>query len=337
MKLVTVEIKQTKKNIVGLLVNFQNNETGVINLLSLVTKIMPEADKKIFENMLALIENSKISLDICNEILRLYEANKLEDEFILCDADFIYRSPVPQPPQVRDCLLFEEHLQNSYDALRKTRAEMEPDPEAALNQYKEKGLFRIPEVWYELPVYYKANRNSVIGHNEDIIKPKYTNKLDFELEFGCYLNSRVKDINEEEAERAIFGYSIFNDISARDIQSKEMQGQLGPTKGKDFDTGNVIGPCIVTADSIDPYNCQMIARINGDEVSRGNTSTISRSFANVVSYMSNSETLVPGEFIGSGTVGGGCGLEIGRFLEIGDVIELEVEGIGVLTNKIISA
>ncbi len=116
-----------------------------------------------------------------------------------------------------------------------------------------------------------------------------------------------------------------------------MQGQLGPTKGKDFDTGNVIGPCIVTADSIDPYNCQMIARINGEEVSRGNTSTISRSFANVISYMSNSETLVPGEFIGSGTVGGGCGLEIGRFLEIGDVIELEVEGIGVLTNKIISA
>ena len=138
MKLVTVEIKQTKKNIVGLLVNLQNNETGVINLLSLVTKIMPEVDTKIFENMLALIENSKISLDICNEILRLHEANKLEDEFILLDADFNYRSPVPQPPQVRDCLLFEEHLQNSYDALRKTRAEMEPDPEAALIQYKER-------------------------------------------------------------------------------------------------------------------------------------------------------------------------------------------------------
>ena len=192
MKLVTVEVKQTKKNIVGLLVNLQNNETVLINLLSLVTKIMPEVDTKIFENMLALIENSKISLDICNEILRLHEANKLEDEFILLDADFNYRSPVPQPPQVRDCLLFEEHLQNSYDALRKTRAEMEPDPEAALNHYKEKGLFIIPEVWYELPVYYKANRNSVIGHNEDIIKPKYTNKLDLNLNLGVILIAELK-------------------------------------------------------------------------------------------------------------------------------------------------
>jgi len=288
-----------------------------------------------FGDMLRFIENADLTLDVANQILDRYKSGNIPEAALADPSAVRFKSPIPQPPQIRDCLLFEEHLQNSYRGLRETRAKMESDPETALKEFEAKGLYQIPDIWYDIPLYYKANRFSVIGHDEQIIKPSYTSLLDFELEFGCFLKRRVKDISEQDAEQAIFGYAIFNDVSARDVQSKEMQGQLGPAKGKDFDTGNIIGPCIVTADSIDPYNCNMIARINGEEVSRGNTSSISRSFESVIAYMSVSETLVPGEFIGSGTVGSGCGLEIGRFLEVGDVIELEVEGIGVLRNEVV--
>jgi 2-keto-4-pentenoate hydratase/2-oxohepta-3-ene-1,7-dioic acid hydratase in catechol pathway len=231
--------------------------------------------------------------------------------------------------------MFEEHLLNSYAMLRKTLAEQEADPEAALAEYEAKGVYRIPSVWYDIPVYYKANRFSFIGHDEDIIWPEYSEKLDFELEYACVLNSYTKDVSLEEAKKRIFGYTIFNDVSARDVQSVEMQASLGPSKGKDFDTGNILGPCIVTADSVDADDMTMIARINGEEWCRGNSGSAHWTFAEVIAHASKSETLVPGECIGSGTVGGGCGLEHGRFLNPGDVIELEVSGIGTLRNRIV--
>ena len=116
-----------------------------------------------------------------------------------------------------------------------------------------------------------------------------------------------------------------------------MPGQLGPAKGKDFDTGNAIGPCIVTADAIDPYNLTMVVRVNGEERGRGNSGTIHWEFEDMIAHISQSETLHSGEFIGSGTVGGGCGLEIERYLEPGDVVELEVDGIGILRNRVVRA
>jgi 2-keto-4-pentenoate hydratase/2-oxohepta-3-ene-1,7-dioic acid hydratase in catechol pathway len=117
-----------------------------------------------------------------------------------------------------------------------------------------------------------------------------------------------------------------------------MGGQLGPCKGKDFDNGNAMGPCLVTADEIpDPYNLTMICRVNGEEWGRGNTSSMYWKFEDLIAHISQSETLHPGEFFGSGTVGNGCGLESMRFLEHGDVIELEVEGIGILRNRVLTA
>ena len=124
-------------------------------------------------------------------------------------------------------------------------------------------------------------------------------------------------------------------MSARDYQTREMQGMLGPCKGKDFDTGNVLGPCIATADEIDPYDLTMVARVNGEEWSRGNSGTIHHRFEACIAHVSQSETLHPGEILGSGTVGSGCGLEQKRFLSPGDVVELEIEGIGVLRNRIV--
>ena len=175
----------------------------------------------------------------------------------------------------------------------------------------------------------------MIGPGADVIWPAYAELLDYEMEFGFFIGKAGRDIAVENARHHIFGYSIFNDISARDTQSVEMPGGLGPSKSKDFDTGNIIGPCIVTADEIDPYDLDMIVRVNGKERSRGSSSTMHWTFEDLITHISRSETLHPGEFIAAGTVGGGSGLELQRYLEPGDVVELEVQGIGVLKNRIV--
>lgn len=281
-------------------------------------------------SMLALMEAGKQGLDIVRDVID----QPPEDTVFRLDAVML-QTPLPRPTQIRDFLCFEEHLERSYAQLRQKRAQMEPDPEAALKEFEEKGLFRIPEVWYERPLYYKPSRMAVIGTEQDIEWPPYAELMDFELEFGCFTMGEAKNLTKQNAAEYIFGYSIFNDISARDEQVKEMPGFLGPGKGKDFDTCNVIGPCIVTADSIDPYNLTMIARVNGEEWARGNSSTMYWTFEDLLVHTSRAETIYPGEFFASGTVGGGCGLEWDKYLNDGDVIELEVEGIGILKNKIV--
>ena len=275
-----------------------------------------------FASMLALIRAGDGALAAA----RLAAANPPAGA-VVATAGIVLRTPLPEPPQIRDCLCFEEHLKRAYEVLRKTRGDSLADASA--------GMFRIPEIWYRQPIYYKANRLAVIGHDEDILWPSYAEVMDYELEFGFFIGKGGKNIARQDARAHIFGYSIFNDISARDAQAREMPGGLGPGKGKDFDTGNVIGPCIVTADELDPYDCTMIARVNGEEWSRGHSGTIHWTFEDLIAHVSQSETLHPGEFFGSGTVGGGCGLELERYLSDGDVIELEVEGIGILRNRLI--
>ena len=196
----------------------------------------------------------------------------------------------------------------------------------------------VPRIWYEEPVYYKCNRFAVVGTGTDVICPSYCKKFDYELEFGIVLGKRGKNITRETARDYIFGYCIFNDFSARDQQMREMQSQLGPTKGKDFDTGNVLGPWLVTADEIaDPYALTMTAKVNGVEWSRGVSGDMHHKFEDILVHVSRDETVYPGEFLGSGTVGSGCGLEHGKFLAIGDTVELEVTGLGRLTNMVVAS
>jgi len=332
MRLVTVVNQFDKREWLGVL--YEDGSDRLVDLKTVAEQLQPAVAADDFSSMMHLINAGDATLDRAKELFHLATQGKAGAAGERRIEEINYRTPIPDPPQIRDCLMFEDHLVNAYSALRQKRAQLEPDPDAALVRFEEQGLYKVPEIWYELPLYYKANRFSVIGHDQDVIKPGYTDMLDYELEFACVLKNRIKDVSESEAAASIFGYTIFNDVSARDIQSREMQGQLGPAKGKDFDTGNVIGPCIVTADAVDAKNLTMIARINGEEIVKGNSGTAHWSFEKVIAYMSMSETLVPGEMIGSGTVGGGCGLESGRFLEVGDVIELEVEGIGVLRNKV---
>ena len=245
-------------------------------------------------------------------------------------------APIQPPIQMRDCSCFELHLRQSFAAARKARAQRTPDPEATLKAMNTRSDDRVLATFDRQPIYYKCNRFATIGPDDDVIWPSYSQMLDFELEFGCYIGKRAKDVPRDTAREHIFGYTIFNDISARDAQGVEMAGMLGPAKGKDFDTGNVMGPCLVTADELpDPYDLTMIARVNGEEWGRGNTRDMRWTFEDVIAHVSRSETLHPGEFLGSGTVGNGCGLEQGRFLAPGDVVELEVEQIGVLRSRVV--
>ena len=229
-------------------------------------------------------------------------------------------APLPRPPQIRDFLTFEQHLKNSFAQAEKLTGNRQ----------------EIPPVWYEQPIYYKANRFSVVGPGADVVWPAYSMVMDYELELACVIGTGGRDIPASEAGSHVFGFTIFNDASARDAQIREMAGQLGPAKGKDFDTGNVLGPWIVTADEIgDPHSLEMVARVNGEEWSRGNSSTMHHRFEDLIAFVSQSESLHPGEVLGSGTVGSGCGLEQGRFLSDGDVVELEIEKIGVLRNRFV--
>jgi len=265
-----------------------------------------------YADMLALIKAGDAGLEA---VRRRLEDNpspliKLADAKMLC--------PI-MPEQYRDCLVFEEHLKNSFAQAAKLSGKS----------------FEIPPVWYEQPIYYKGNRFSFIGTGADIEWPNYCAFLDIELELAIIIGKKGKDIPAGEAPSFIWGYTILNDVSARDAQLREMPGQLGPAKGKDFDTGNILGPWIVTADEIPhPARLDMEAKVNGERWGGGNSSQMHHSFADIIAHISKSETLYPGEVIGSGTVGTGCGLEIGKHLMPGDHIELTIEKIGTLENTV---
>ena len=192
---------------------------------------------------------------------------------------------------------------------------------------------QVPPAWYEMPVYYKGNYRTLMGHEQPLNWPRYTEKLDYELELACIVGKQGMDIPVEEAERYIGGYAVLNDWSARDIQMREGSVGLGPSKGKDF--GTSIGPWLVTPDEFNPSNARMIARINGEVWSDNNIGNIHWSFPQMIAHVSMEETIYPGDILGSGTAGGGCGLELDRWIKPGDVVELEVEGIGVLRNKVV--
>jgi 2-keto-4-pentenoate hydratase/2-oxohepta-3-ene-1,7-dioic acid hydratase in catechol pathway len=246
------------------------------------------------------------------------------------------KAPLPRPNQIRDFANYELHVRQAIAAALQLRSSATPDPEAAQAQYRSAGLYDIPRVWYEQPLYFKGNRMSVIGPDEDVVWPSYARLMDYELELAVVIGGPVRDLSADDALDAVFGYTIFNDFSARDAQSRETQFRLGPAKGKDFDTGNALGPWIVTPDEIpDPQALTMIARVNGEERVRTSSAGMQHSIAATLAYVSRSETLYPGDLFGLGTVGNGCGYESLTFLKEGDVVELEIQGLGVLRNRLV--
>lgn len=236
-------------------------------------------------------------------------------------------APLPRPESVRDCMVFERHIVQA----TRTVARWKMGPFEPLSR----PFLKLSKVWYEQPIFYKSNRFSVVGPDAEVRIPRGSQKFDYELEWACVIGREGCDIPPEHALEHIAGFTIFNDFTARDIQIKEMNARLGPAKGKDFDTGNAMGPFLVSPDELpDLYDLTMVARINGEEWSRGTTADMHHRWEDVVAHISRDETLYPGEVIGSGTVGGGCGLELDRYLSRGDLVELEVEGIGTLRNTV---
>jgi fumarylacetoacetate (FAA) hydrolase len=231
-------------------------------------------------------------------------------------------TPVPEPPAIRDFYAFEAHVATA----RKSRGlEMEPD-------------------WYELPVFYFSNPAGVLGPDDEVHAPTETAELDYELEVAAVIGRTCADVLVEDWLHVVAGFTVMDDWSARDLQRREMALNLGPAKGKDF--GTSLGPALVTPEEVlDEAGVPrgaMVARVNGEEWSRGELADLHHPWGTLIAHASRDTTLRAGDVIGSGTVGTGCILELGLvhgrdrypYLVRGDEVELEVEGIGVLRNRI---
>jgi 2-keto-4-pentenoate hydratase/2-oxohepta-3-ene-1,7-dioic acid hydratase in catechol pathway len=266
-------------------------------------------------DMLSFIQAGPATWQIAEELVRQTQSLWPLETLTL-------KAPIERPPTLRDFYAFEQHVAT-----------------ASANRGR-----TVPEEWYQVPVFYFTNPSTIYGPNQEIPMPLYTQALDYELEIAIVIGKAGKDISAEQAMEHIFGYTIFNDWSARDVQRQEMKVGLGPAKGKDF--ASSLGPVIVTPNELQAkatlrpgvFELEMVARVNGVERSRGNLEQIHYSFGEIVARASQGVMLYPGDVIGSGTVGTGCLLELtkaeGPWLKQGDLVELEIEGIGVLSNSI---
>lgn len=324
MKLVTFQIGTTVGKFARVGALHQNT---VIDLNMAYTRMLADAGEPqpyklagagVPTSMLALLQGEVPAMNRAREaflyVLNTHHAIQGPDgeTIVYPESSVSLLAPVPHPPLLRDFIAFENHIA----ATSKKRGQP------------------IPPEWYNAPVYYKGNPLTIIGPEDVLLWPLNTKKLDYELELACVIGRKGRDIPAGKAWEYIAGYTIMNDFSARDIQFQEMACRLGPAKGKDFATA--LGPCLVTSDEIPDLNqVRMSARINGELWSEGIFGTIYWSFAQMIEHVSRGETVYPGEVWGSGTVGGGCGLEMDRFLQPEDVVELEIQPIGTLKTKIV--
>ncbi len=247
------------------------------------------------------------------------EARRAPVEELALDAVEL-RAPIPVPPSVRDFLAFENHLRNA-------RGSVDPD-------------------WYELPIFYFSNPQAVVGPRDDIPIAPGSLEWDYELEFAAVVGLAGSDLRPDAAERHIAGYTILCDFSARDLQRREMRLGLGPAKGKD--TATSMGPVLVTPDELEPHRTErgigleMSVEVNGTRMGGGRLDDLYWRFGDMLAYASRGTTIVPGDVIGSGTVGTGCLLELrsmGRdvpWLTAGDDVTLSVERVGTLRHRIVS-
>ncbi len=261
---------------------------------------------KILPCMLSFIQGGEKSLSIAREVLSKPASDSI------CDLSEIkIKAPLLNPPSLKDFFAFEEHAK----AGAKRRNET------------------LPDEWYEVPAYYKGNHREIYGLDDEIPWPGYTRKLDFECEIACVVGKKGKNISLEEARNYIFGYMIFNDFSARDIQKKEMVLRMGPGKGKDF--ANAFGPYLITSDEVDPIkDFSLSVKVNGEEWSSGHFKDQYWGFPLMIFHISQGEAVYPGDILGSGTFYKGCGLDLDRWIQPGDTIELTVPKLGTLKNKI---
>jgi 2-keto-4-pentenoate hydratase/2-oxohepta-3-ene-1,7-dioic acid hydratase in catechol pathway len=216
------------------------------------------------------------------------------------------------PRSFRDFLAFEGHLKNAYRNLGR----------------------EVPAEWYEVPVYYRSMGTTVTGPETVLPWPSYSRQLDHELELAAVIGRPCRDVRAEDALDFVFGFTIWNDMSARDVQRRELPIGMGPAKAKEWDGSNVLGPCLVTPDEIDLATLELEVRVNGERWGGDRIAAMHHSFGDLIAYAAQDQTLLPGEVFGSGTATGGSGLELDRWIQPGDVIEMEAGPIGVLRNTV---
>jgi len=314
MKLITYKIS-----------NSENHQIGVVqdNLIYNLNKSF--GDISLVEIFQIKDYQDQIALHICNNDCIKHN---FEEITIL--------PPIPKPTSFRDAYAFRQHVETS----RKNR-----------------GLNMIAE-FDQFPVFYFSNHNAMFADGEEIkLMPDHFEQLDFELEFAIVIGKGGRNILSKDADKHIAGFCILNDLSSRKLQMEEMKLSLGPSKGKDF--ANIIGPYLVTPDELESrsiktpfgkkYDLSMKCYLNGDILSEGNSKDMNWTFAEIIERASYGVELYPGDLIGSGTVGSGCLLEINgtkkrenpNYKEIwiseGDEIEMQIDGLGKITNRIIKS
>jgi 2-keto-4-pentenoate hydratase/2-oxohepta-3-ene-1,7-dioic acid hydratase in catechol pathway len=227
--------------------------------------------------------------------------------------------PLPRPNSLRNFSLIEEHLLAAIETLKKRVGGNAP------------AITGIAPEWYNIPAFFKSSVEEIYGPEDMIPWPAFTDKLDYELEIGAVIGKRGRNIAAEDAGPYIVGYTIYNDWSARDFQQREMSINLGPGLCKDF--ASSIGPCIATPDEFDRDRAKLTARVDGEQWTESSL-TMRITYEEVIEWVTQALTIVPGDILSSGTVAGGCGIEYDRWIPQGATIELEAEGIGVLRNRV---
>ena len=269
--------------------------------LALTGESLPKklADVLVSDSMREFLEGEARAMAAAEETIRFAEQSGARrgpnDETLIHAPDEVkLLAPLPNPASLRDFYAFEAHVKKGF----------------------EKRGEQMPEEWYQIPVYYKGGHHNIIGTDEDVPWPSFTEKFDYELELAAIIGRKGRNIPADRARDYIAGYTVMNDFSARDIQRKEMRVRLGPAKGKDWCTA--LGPYLVTPDQVgDPYNLRMTARINGEQWSEGNSGSIYWKFEQMIEFLSKDDTIYPGDVIGSGTVGTGCITEFADGPDIG--------------------
>lgn len=324
MRLISFLRKRASDPALGALV-----ENEVVDLAAASTALAPGLDAGgMLRSLDALLAGWENGYPLARTVLDRVAAAKPETRLALAGSGGIVplstvdlRSPVSRPPTFRDFYAFEAHVKNA-------RAR--------------RGL-PVPAEWYEAPAFYFSNPGSLLGHGASVRKPTWTEALDYELELACVIGRRARDVRLEEWRSVVAGFTILNDWSARDVQRREMAVGLGPAKGKDFATS--LGPALVTLDELesrrrgDRLELAMEARVNEETLSRGNAGDMHFGWGELIARASQDVYLWPGDVIGSGTVGGGCLLELGpdvhSWLKPGDEVTLEIELLGALSNTIV--
>ncbi|RZL18839.1 MAG: fumarylacetoacetate hydrolase family protein [Pedobacter sp.] len=289
-------------------------------------------DKQLPDNMADFLKGSDVLMERAKNIDNQIKSKEIEPKE---EAFYELLAPVPHPTSCRDGYAFRQHVA----AARRNR---KVDMIAEFDQY---------------PIFYFTNHNAIQGPGDVEYMPDHFEKLDFELEVAIVIGKQGRNIPASEADSYIAGYMIMNDMSARTLQMEEMLLNLGPAKGKDFST--IIGPWLVTPDELEEYktnpkeghtgntyDLKMSCSVNGTNVSSGNMADMDWTFAEIIERCAYGVDILPGDVIGSGTVGTGCFLELNgtgllndpgyqsQWLKEGDIVEMEITGLGVLTNII---